>query len=260
MLFGPILLLMGSSWLVAALVIGGAIYCAWNYTYTLDTFGWLREQEKEPPFVWMAFVTGLPVLFAPFAALMRGRDTRADFWRRVEQLALTYAVVGASLASSFASMGGYSGDDGLMAAGPMLVRAVVALLAGALVVAARPGLSGMMSGAIIAGAGLVMALAYWTNDVDLLAALLFMALWLGIAAAALVAGWRGVFQLAVAAIALRLIVLSFELASDLLLSGFGLIVSGLLIIGIAYAALRVSREFAPRSEHEDEEPPEGGEA
>ncbi|MEL6738860.1 MAG: DUF2157 domain-containing protein, partial [Pseudomonadota bacterium] len=68
-------------------------------------------------------------------------------------------------------------------------------------------------------------------------------------------GWRGVFQLAVAAIALRLIILSFELASDLLLSGFGLILSGLLILGIAWGAYRVSREFAPVSGSDGEEAP-----
>jgi len=80
------------------------------------------------------------------------------------------------------------------------------------------------------------------------AVLLFMALWVGIAAAALTAHWRGVFQLAVAVIALRLIILSFELASDLLLSGAGLIMAGLLILGIAWAAVRVSRNFAPKNE------------
>jgi hypothetical protein len=128
-----------------------------------------------------------------------------------------------------------------------MARAALVFAAGALVAPARPTLSGRMAGAIIAGSGLAIALALAVNDADLAAALLFMALWLGIAAAALKAGWRGVFQLAVAAIALRLIVLSFELASDLLLSGFGLIVAGLLIVGIAYAAFRVSREFAPKS-------------
>ena len=38
------------------------------------------------------------------------------------------------------------------------------------------------------------------------------------------------FQLAVAAVAVRLIVLSFELGSDLLTSGFGLIIAGVLVI------------------------------
>src|SRR3546814_19684478 len=80
-----------------------------------------------------------------------------------------------------------------------------------------------------------------------------MALWVGIAAAALHAGWRGVFQMAVAVVALRLIVLSFELASDLLTSGFGLIVAGLMILGIAWGALRISRQFAPRTGPRTEE-------
>jgi hypothetical protein len=102
-----------------------------------------------------------------------------------------------------------------------------------------------MAGVIIAGAGLVILLAPVTDDLAVPAAALFMALWIGIAGAALVAGWRGVFQLSVAAIALRLIILSFELASDLLLSGFGLILSGILVLGVAWMAVRVSKTFAP---------------
>jgi len=107
-----------------------------------------------------------------------------------------------------------------------------------------------LTGAIIGGAGVTMLLARSVSGVELAAALLFMLLWIGIGAAALKAGWRGVFQLAVAAIAVRLIVLSFELASDLLLSGFGLILSGFMILGIAWAAYRVSQQFAPDSEDE----------
>jgi hypothetical protein len=94
----------------------------------------------------------------------------------------------------------------------------------------------------------VPPLAYGVDGIDLAAAILFMALWIGIAAAALAAHWRGVFQLAVAVIALRLIVLSFELAGDLLASGFGLILSGLMILGVAWGAVRVSRQFAPPAE------------
>jgi len=88
-------------------------------------------------------------------------------------------------------------------------------------------------------------MAYGLDDLTVPAGLLFMALWAGIAAAALAAQWRGVFQLAVGVIALRLIILSFELAGDLLTSGFGLIASGLMILGIAWAAVRVSKRFAP---------------
>jgi hypothetical protein len=109
-----------------------------------------------------------------------------------------------------------------------------------------------MAGAIIAGAGVATMLSTFVNGMDLAAALVFMVLWLGVAVAALQAGWRGVFQLAVAAIAVRLIILSFQLASDLLLSGFGLIIAGVLILAIAWAALRISRRFAPESRPDDQ--------
>ena len=130
----------------------------------------------------------------------------------------------------------------------MLTSGVVAVLAGLGVLLARPTVSGRMAGAIIAGAGLAVPIAYVTDGASVPAALLFMALWAGIAAAALAAQWRGVFQLAVGVIALRLIILSFELAGDLLTSGFGLILSGVMILAVAWVAVRVSRRFAPREE------------
>ena len=62
------------------------------------------------------------------------------------------------------------------------------------------------------------------------------------------AHWRGVFQMAVGVIALRLIILSFELAGDLLMNGLGLIFAGMMILGVAWGAVRVSKRFAPRGE------------
>ena len=169
-------------------------------------------------------------------------------------MALTYAVVGASFAAALASADAFQGEEiGPLSAQSLAVQAGMGLVAGALVALGRPTHSGRLAGAIIAGAGRSRLVARALGGRDLAAALLFMALWLGIAAATLKAGWRGVFQLAVAVIALRLIVLSFELASDLLLSGFGLILFGLLILAIAYAAYRVSREFAPPSEESADE-------
>jgi hypothetical protein len=157
-------------------------------------------------------------------------------------------VGGASFAAALASVGVFGDGELTQEFASMALRGAVAVLAGVGVVLARPGLSGRMAGAIIAGAGVVMPLAYAADDITVLAAALFMALWIGIAAAALAAHWRGVFQLAVGVIAVRLIILSFELAGDLLASGFGLILSGLLILGVAWAAVRVSKRFAPREE------------
>jgi hypothetical protein len=100
---------------------------------------------------------------------------------------------------------------------------------------------------VFAGLAVVPPLAWLLGGSEVVAALLFMGLWAGLALAALHAGWREAFQLAVALIALRLVILSFELAGDLLTSGAGLILSGLLILGVVWAALRVARRFAPRA-------------
>lgn len=248
-LFAPLLLLMGRGWPAALAVLGGAVWCAWEYATAMTGYGAVRDPGLAWQ-LWLGCVIGLPVAMALPAAWLRARSTRPDFWRRLEQLALAYAVAGCSLACALASAGGFD-DGGFLDGGiATLASGGVAIMTGLALVPARPGLSGRMAGAIIAGAGLVMLVAPVTDDAAVPAAALFMALWVGIAAAALTAQWRGVFQLAVGVIALRLIILSFELAGDLLTSGFGLILSGLLILAVAWAAVRVSRRFAPRDEPE----------
>lgn len=244
-LFAPILLLTGRSWPTALAVVGGAVWTAWEYAGANTRFGVALDTGWS---VWLAFVTALPVAFAPLAAWMRVRSARADFWRRLEQLALAYAVGGASFATAIASSGGFHQNELSREAASVLTSGVVALLAGVGVVIARPVTSGRMAGAIIAGAGVIVPLAYASDGAIVPATFLFFALWAGIAAAALNAHWRGVFQLAVGVIALRLIILSFELAADLLTSGFGLILAGLMILGVAWVAVRVSKRFAPREE------------
>lgn len=243
-LFAPLILLTGRSWPAAFTLLGGAVWCAWDYASASNSF---TAQSSLPRDLWLAFVLTLPVAFAPLAAWARGRSDRGDFWTRLEQLALSYAVGCASLAAAVAGSEGF-GDSGNGDWASLLLGGAVMVLAGLGVVLARPGTSGRMSGAIMAGAGLALPLAYLASDATVGAALLFFALWGGIAAAALVAQWRGVFQLAVGVTALRLIVLSFELAADLLMSGFGLILSGLMILGVAWVAVRVSRRFAPPEE------------
>jgi uncharacterized membrane protein len=241
-LFAPLLLLTGRSWPSAFTVLGGMVWCAWEYAgANADA----ANGSKVLWSMWLALVVALPVLIAPLAAAMRSRTAREDFWVALEQLALAYAVAGASFACAMASIGGFEADPEAIKLAAVLTCGALGLAAGAGVAAVRPGVSGRMTGAILAGAGAAMVLAYAVDDVNVAAALVFFALWAGIAAAALAAQWRGVFQLAVGAIALRLVILSFELAADLLMSGFGLILSGVLILGIGWAALRVSRRFAP---------------
>lgn len=245
-LFAPLLLLTGRSWPTALAVVGGAVWTAWEYASAMTGNG----VPRNPGTIWLAWLgaaVALPVTLALAGGWMRVRSLRPDFWRRIEQLALTYAVALASLACAVASGGGF-GDSSLLAGTPSLVCGVVIALTGVAHYAARPGVSGQMAAAIITEAGIAIVAAEWANDRIVLAALLFFVLWAGIAAAALRAHWRGVFQLAVGVIAFRLIILSFELAADLLTSGFGLILSGLMILGVAWVAVRVSKRFAPDAE------------
>ena len=65
------------------------------------------------------------------------------------------------------------------------------------------------------------------------------------------------FQVVVAIIALRLIILSFQLAYDLFSSGLGLIIAGLITIAIAVMAYRVSRVLAPTKISAGEQDDEG---
>jgi hypothetical protein len=241
-LFAPLLLVMGRGWLAAAALMGVTVWAVWDYA------GSAAAGSGTPQALWLALMTALPVVVAPLAGWLRRAPMRAAFWRRLEQMALAYAVAGASLACVLASTDALDDKTALSGAVAMALRAAIGCGAGLALVLARPGISGRMAGAIIAGAGIALLFAYAVNGIDILAAVLFMALWAGIAAAALKAGWRGVFQLAVGVIALRLIIFSFELASDLLLSGFGLIIAGLLILGVGWAALKVSRVYAPESE------------
>lgn len=242
-LFAPLLLLMGRSWPSALAVMGGAVWTAWDYAGARSRYGIEHDLSWS---IWLAFVVTLPTAFAPLAAWLGARSAREDFWERLEQLALAYAVAGGSLACAYASFGGFSGPPHALAS--VLTCGAVLVACGIGVVLARPGVSGQMAGAIIAGSGLVMVLAYGANNTTVAAALLFFALWAGIGAAALAAQWRRGFQQAVGVIALRLIILSFELAGDLLTSGFGLILSGVMILGVAWGAVRVSKRFAPSPE------------
>ena len=242
-LFAPLLLTSGRSWPVAGALMGVLVWMVWDYadrTASLPGAGLTLSV-----IMWLALITALPVLVAPLGAWGRRGAARANFWRRLEQAGLAYAVAGASLAAVLASMDALARTEAIASPPAMVLRGAIAVAAGWALALLRRGVSGRMAGAIVAGAGVATPLALLTSGSDIAAAALFMALWAGIAAGALKAGWRGVFQLAVGVIALRLIILSFELASDLLLSGFGLTLSGVLILGIGWAALKVSRRLAP---------------
>lgn len=76
-------------------------------------------------------------------------------------------------------------------------------------------------------------------------ALLFLGLWGLVAKAAHEAGWRVLFNIAVAAIALRLFIIYFELFESQAATGAGLIAGGALLVGLTLAWSRIVRRWRP---------------
>jgi uncharacterized membrane protein len=246
-LFAPLLLLRGSSWLTAAAVVIVLVFTGWNYAIDLSESR-AEDFAETLAVIRMAAAVAAAVLLAGLGAGMRSRSARKGLWIRLEQLALAYGVGLASLVIIASAFDRLPDDpDAVRIFLGLATGALLGAISAALVWRARRDRSGEAEAGVLLAASLSVLLAFVLSDSTTAAGVLFMVLWAGIAAAALLAGWRGVFQLAVGVIAIRLIVLSFELASDLLLSGVGLIVSGFLILGVAFAAVRVSKRFAPDS-------------
>ncbi|WP_374407720.1 DUF2157 domain-containing protein [Pelagerythrobacter sp.] len=247
-LMGPLLLLRGNSWITALLLTGVLIFACWDFANpTRPLFGFEAEQRSR---FLMGLASALPVLLVPLGSWRLERSARPAFWRRLEQLGFLYVLVCASLMVVASGFGDFAsdGDGRFLALGTQGAQAGVGLFAAGLTFAARRGPSETATAATLAAAALALVMAHAVDGNALGAALLFMALWVAIGLAAFHGGWRDVFQLAVGMVALRLVILSFELASNLLTSGFGLIVAGLLILGVAWGAVHVSRRLAPPRE------------
>ena len=73
----------------------------------------------------------------------------------------------------------------------------------------------------------------------------FAGLWITVALAALRAGWVGLFNLGIAAIAVRLFIVYVELFYSMAFTGLGLVIGGALLIGLAFGWARVTRWLRP---------------
>ena len=247
----PLLLSEGRGWPVASLWMAGLVgtTCAHAATVVGDDRFWSGEVGglATAPVYWGLIATP-PMLATALGAVMRDRSARPEFWRRIEQVALAVIILGASVSATLGGDWGRSESQSLEIAG---LHAAFLAIAAAIVWQARPDASGPATATVLVAAGASRLLPLWVPDHRLWFALCFMALWAAIAGAALNAGWRGIFQIAVAVLSLRLIVLSFELANDLLGSGLGLLFAGLATLGMAWVGVRFSQRYAPQaSEHE----------
>ncbi|MBZ6378170.1 hypothetical protein B5C34_01190 [Pacificimonas flava] len=216
-------------------------------------------------------VTGMTVwAFASVAAAMDGSTTRELLaqglaasvpWALVAVGALTNSEFakglregGLTVLLPFASLVHLTWADRLTVedAGANLVRClpVLAVAAGATLPALRRGVipKSLVAPLLLGPLGaLLLATLIPHPDATfprLAGVFVFAAMWIWIAFASARAGWRGLYGIAIAALAIRLFIVYFELFGTLATTGLGLIVAGLLLIGLAFAGRRMFREGA----------------
>jgi uncharacterized membrane protein len=241
LLFTPLLWLQGRGWLTAALWIGGMILTS---IYYAQYYG---EMHESLPNFMVAVLMSLPALIAAFSTWVSQHSSRANFWLRMEQLGLAALLFGFLGFQLFCEISGRHlppGSSTLEIAG---TKALFMAGCAAIVFLTRRTMSGQAIAIVLIAMALADILAAINaGQSAFVAGVIFMLFWVVVAFAAIRAGWRKAFQAAVAIIAIRLIVLSFQYADDLLGSGIGLIMAGLLTLGIAWGAVRFSKEFAPK--------------
>jgi uncharacterized membrane protein len=185
-----------------------------------------------------------PALLILVSLLPRAGEVSRAFRSGIAEIGIVALLAGASLAH-FA----WAESIGPGEAGDMLVRMLLpagAALAAVLVGQVRGGLPKSMLLPILAWPTLAVGLAAavphgngWFSR--FIGALIFAAMWGLIGHGASRAGWRVLFGVAIAAIAVRLFIVYFELFGTLAMTGTGLVLAGILLIGLALAWRRLFR-------------------
>ena len=244
-LFSPVMLLMGRGWPVALMWVTGLIGTTLAHIdYSVDLI-----PRNTLSVAYRALIVSPPIIAVVMATYVRVQHQRPDFWRRVVQLSLSCIIGGTSIAtiagtSALVQYGSTNHSD--VSVG--LIQSLLLFVGAGVICAMQRSAATMIAAHLLAISGVILVGVAFIGQSDIAAAILFMLLWSGVAASALMAGVRWLFQVAIGFIALRLIVLSFELANDLLGSGIGLILVGIFTLGIAWGALTISRRFAPKIE------------
>ncbi len=249
LIFSPLLLLFGRGWPIAGLWLAGLLGTAWSHA---DEYGhgslWGQQglQPDHPTLYW-GLIACPPMAVAAFAAFMRDRSDRPGFWRLLEQLAIITILIGLSI---FIIAGAWNSRTHAIV-GSAAIQSVALIAAAAVIQAVRRTRSGQATAGILAVAALLhltQPLLYGLGGSirgPWIGALFFLTLWGAVAAGALFARSRRWFQGAIALLALRIIILSFELNDDLLGSGAGLILSGAFAMAVAWVTVKISRRYAP---------------
>jgi hypothetical protein len=186
----------------------------------------------------------------PLALVLIGpamtRDDRRDaFGDGMLELGLLLALAAGSAAQLGWTFGMERGDAAEWAA-RLGLAAALAVLVGYAAFRWRPRLDALViataTGGPVAASLLALAVPRGTGPLErLVGALVYLALWSAVAATASRAGWRALFNTAIAMIALRLFLIYFELFYSLAFTGAGLMIGGVLLIALTWGWTRVVR-------------------
>lgn len=176
------------------------------------------------------------------------RHPRSPLPEPFRRAALSWGFLALAASSVVASVwwaAEVTGSPGLALAFPW----VGAALAGGVVFTSRPPAPPAARGAAQAAfltlaASTTVPLVAPIEPHEVIGCILFLIIWTLAAVAAGLAGRRRLFDFATFAIAARLVVVYFEVFGSLSATGVGLIVSGLVILGAAYAWHRYRRRLA----------------
>lgn len=190
----------------------------------------------------------LPPVLVLAALGLPQKDRNAAFRSGLFELGLTGALLGASVAQiGWANRIG--GDDAWTVATGLPLAALAVAAAGVLAFRRRSRAEAELIAAALAGSLLAVLFAIGLPHgsgpaIRFVGVLVFLSLWGAIAALATRARWHRLFQVAVAAVAVRLFLVYFELFYSLAFTGVGLIVAGLLLIALAWGWTRIVRREA----------------
>lgn len=248
LIFSPLLLIFGRGWLVGGLWFAGLLGTIWAHA---DAYGVGRHVagawvEPERPVLYWGLIAAPVMIVGALSAILRTSSARPDFWRWLHHMAIVTILLGISL---FIMVSRWDSPDRDLV-GIVAIHSLLLLCAAGVLYAAQRTASNVATAGILAVAALldlVQAVLLYAagGHGPWISALIFIALWSAVAYAGLSARWRGAFQWAISIIALRVVILSFELSDDLLGSGVGLIVSGLVAVGVAWGSVRISKRYAP---------------
>jgi uncharacterized membrane protein len=173
---------------------------------------------------------------------------REPFVRGLREAGLALLLGGASLAHLLWAQSWTASDVGdALARLPLAALVALAAAHGARRLGGAD--AAVVATGVLAAAGAVavtFAIPHGDNPAARFVGVLsYFALWGLVARAAARHGWRALFGLAVAALALRLFIVYLELFYDLASTGLGLILGGLLLIALAAGWRRVMARVAP---------------